>query len=813
MFDDIIWDGVAAAGAKVAIMYSNSADTWGSPVTTSQGAAKRTLYVMLRHLGLATDVVTEEDAVAGHLNHYGALFVVDAQISEAAVAGIGAWAKAGGQAFVTSGGGLLNEFNHSNSAMAALIPVTQSGVWTGSKHSRFNATIFYAKQDLAFVEKLDEVTIADDGRHLGVYGEKSVFKFSPRPTDDAHVLGTFGDGSPAVVNISVGSHGGGVTYAGFHLGLSYFRPSLPLRPVDRSPSMKSLTNLVPTDFDVGARRLAEVALRTPATRDARTVLVDNPLVEVGLVTRHSNGVWNGTAMPMVDWSATEGNGSGTGYTRVVVTLPNSSAVPFTTATLASCGKGKACRGFIQGNTTRPGYLRLNRTNATFSVDLDIADAIILRTDDAHATVQTGKTMAAFPLAGVQCLNGQAPVVWVNASAQVKDWVVQIGSQSITTSFCISEKTCALFATPPTGPPPPPPGPMAVSNAGPQSSDCTINPTFCKFNQAQISDCTMDLLLGDNDETMAAETNGSVTAHFQGQKLLKASLAKLAELGLSAAERVLLNGVGWGGTSVILNADSVGAQLKTLAPGLKDYRAVAADAIHPKRFHLLWSDHDGPGGNIGGQPYDALTGWLEAHTKLSKPDAALEPGCKARNPQAPWLCLYVNETLPFVTTPIYLVNQMASIWDTFCNIDGVETDDALQISCTPHGDFAIMEWHYCFQYVNHGRPRTCTAPQIMYVVRPFQEQYINETKAAGLMNRSGNGAFMHSCHSGGYWVSADGPKGEWNMISVGNVTMQQAVSAWWDKPTSAPSTFIADCFWTDNAPFICNPVCSTLPGPY
>jgi hypothetical protein len=106
---------------------------------------------------------------------------------------------------------------------------------------------------------------------------------------------------------------------------------------------------------------------------------------------------------------------------------------------------------------------------------------------------------------------------------------------------------------------------------------------------------------------------------------------------------------------------------------------------------------------------------------------------------------------------------------------VETDDALQISCTPHGDFAIMEWHYCFQYVNHGRPRTCTAPQIMYVVRPFQEQYIDETLASGLMNRTGNGAFIHSCHSGGYWVSADGPKGEWNMISVDNVTMQQAVS--------------------------------------
>ena len=240
------------------------------------------------------------------------------------------------------------------------------------------------------------------------------------------------------------------------------------------------------------------------------------------------------------------------------------------------------------------------TSATASLCAATTVAVVELLPIIPSVLAQSLTMAAFPLAGVQCLNGQAPVVWVNASAQVKDWVVQIGSQSITTSFCISEKTCALFAAPPAGPPPPPPGPMAVSNAGPQSDSCTINPTFCKFNQAQISDCTMDLLLGDNDETMAAETNGSVTAHFQGQKLLKASLAKLAELGLSAAERVLLNGVGWGGTSVILNADSVGAQLKTLAPGLKDYRAVAADAIHPKRDHLLWSDHDGPGGNIGGK---------------------------------------------------------------------------------------------------------------------------------------------------------------------------------------------------------------------
>ena len=78
----------------------------------------------------------------------------------------------------------------------------------------------------------------------------------------------------------------------------------------------------------------------------------------------------------------------------------------------------------------------------------------------------------------------------------------------------------------------------------------------------------------------------------------------------------------------------------------------------------------------------------------------------------------------------------------------------------------MEWHYCFQYVNHGRPRHCIGPQITYVIKPLQEQYVNETIASGFLARPGNGAYFHSCHSGGYWVSAGNAKlGEWNMISV------------------------------------------------
>eukprot|EP01043_Picozoa_sp_COSAG02_P019910 COSAG02_NODE_971_length_15551_cov_4.415157_4_plen_204_part_00 len=190
--------------------------------------------------------------------------MVDAQISEAAAAALGAWATAGGQVFMTAGAGLLNEYNLTNAAMAALLPITQSGIWTGTVDSGRNATIFYAKQDLPYAEKLDEVTVLArldaDAYSLDVFGDKSIFTFAPKPTDQAHVLGVFSDGTPAVVNISLGAHGGGITYAGFHLGLSYFHPAMPIRPVDRTPSIKSLTNFVPTDFNTGV--LALTRLRT-----------------------------------------------------------------------------------------------------------------------------------------------------------------------------------------------------------------------------------------------------------------------------------------------------------------------------------------------------------------------------------------------------------------------------------------------------------------------------------------------------------------------------------------------------------------------
>ena len=116
----------------------------------------------------------------------------------------------------------------------------------------------------------------------------------------------------------------------------------------------------------------------------------------------------------------------------------------------------------------------------------------------------------------------------------------------------------------------------------QDLNCTRNPTFCTAAFAQISTCTRDMLLGDAAVVIPQRWNGtaavniSTTIHLKGQALLRASLKKLGELGLSGAEHVLLTGETHAGTTAALIADSVAAQLKTIAPQLKAVKVLPAD---------------------------------------------------------------------------------------------------------------------------------------------------------------------------------------------------------------------------------------------
>ena len=169
-------------------------------------------------------------------------------------------------------------------------------------------------------------------------------------------------------------------------------------------------------------------------------------------------------------------------------------------------------------------------------------------------------------------------------------MITLGNVSPTLSICVTPGNCAFFAQPPAGTAPAPaPIPLAQ---GPQSQNCSINPTWCHANQASIEMCGFDLGLGNTTTVFsgtsqpAGKNLSGTTLTFAGRKNLAAAITKMGALGLSKATSVLLTGVAFDGTAVILNADFIGQQLKEIAPKLTKYKALPVDAIHPRFGSLL-----------------------------------------------------------------------------------------------------------------------------------------------------------------------------------------------------------------------------------
>jgi hypothetical protein len=114
--------------------FSTAADAWegdsGGPCIYLAGsntdchvfkAAKRALYITLRHQHLTVDVLNEQDVAEGRLTKYARLYVTDPHVSLAATVAIAGWVERGGTLFATASAGLYDEGNARNAPMAALL--------------------------------------------------------------------------------------------------------------------------------------------------------------------------------------------------------------------------------------------------------------------------------------------------------------------------------------------------------------------------------------------------------------------------------------------------------------------------------------------------------------------------------------------------------------------------------------------------------------------------------------------------------------------------------------------------------------------
>ncbi len=336
LFEDIMQDG-RVRPATTGLWFSETADIWGDNYG-SFAAAKRALYIAIRHQQIPLDFVVEEDALDGTLKQYKTLYLTDKHVSRAASRAIAKWVKAGGILFATAGAGMWDELDQPNRIMRLLCGIDQIGLDVPK-----GKQVGFIKQDLPFVEPIARVTVQGGATWPIERAElltcHAIGVRSRIILKGAEVLGTFQGRAPAITGKKSGK--GTAYYCAFLPGLAYFAPAIPLRPVDRGSTDDAMAHFIPTAFD----RTAAYLIAMPAGGSQLPVVCSEPLVEATVIeSKH------GTLIPLVNWSK--------GPVKDLTVTVNLK-VPTRKAVLASGGKVKV-------------------EKRVFTLDLDVADALILR---------------------------------------------------------------------------------------------------------------------------------------------------------------------------------------------------------------------------------------------------------------------------------------------------------------------------------------------------------------------------------------------------------------------------------------------------
>ena len=254
--------------------------------------------------------------------------------------------------------GMLNEFNQTNTALAALYgfgPHDPFAILGSHQAGPGSGEISFVKQDLQYAKPLDTVTVAaaaasnaDSGPPLLALGEKAVLKLAATPST-SETLANFKDHSPALYRKAHGK--GTAVVAAFHLGLAYFRPALPKRPVSRGSTDETFNHFVPTAFGVAARSLIETSTSHIAALQPVLATPERRL-DIMVIAAAARG----TVITVVNWSDS--------LVIKGLELVLQFECTFNKATLASGGT-------VQASKTADGKTKL-------TLDLGVADAVILR---------------------------------------------------------------------------------------------------------------------------------------------------------------------------------------------------------------------------------------------------------------------------------------------------------------------------------------------------------------------------------------------------------------------------------------------------
>ena len=299
------------------------------------------------------------------------------------------------------------------------------------------------------------------------------------------------------------------------------------------------------------------------------------------------------------------------------------------------------------------------------------------------------------------------------------------------------------------------------------SSSLVNPLFAHSAKIHIGYCDGGSYSGHLEHPIWVDDQGKVVIHLKGRYILDAIYdTLLTDFGMTYAKEVIISGASAGGVAVYLHADYLSTKITNHAMMTQKQINGSPAAATPPRVTAV--------ADAGFFPdLPSITGDY-LYTPLYKSifnlhhmrDSVNQDCIDYYSPhKEEWKCFMAQYTLPFIKTPLYIVNSMSDSW---------VTQNIMGIYCNPSMD-----------------TNTCTEEELAFF-DTFRQEILNIPQLKQYISKSTSGLWLCEC-----WAhSVLNFDNYWLLTEVQGSNIRKSFNNWYLGKN--PETWIAiDGQWGSN----------------
>ena len=267
--------------------------------------------------------------------------------------------------------------------------------------------------------------------------------------------------------------------------------------------------------------------------------------------------------------------------------------------------------------------------------------------------------------------------------------------------------------------------LAEESEGFLSSQVKYNPEFYNWSSVFVPYCDGASFTGDREKPL--EYN-SKPIYFRGRRILDAVLDELLRRGMDKASEIIVSGSSAGALSAMIHSDYIRTRVRRASNASV---RVLADA----GFFLDEPSFDGT---------KTMRHIFQQTYTLHNSSAGLHDEClHAQKPKRKYRCFFPQYSLPFVTTPVFLVNSLYDSW---------QIGSLSNVSCICDFD-------------------ACSSAEKSFIEK-FRKKTLNALRS--VFDLKETAVFADACLLHSQCPLDD----RWTKVQVGNVTIAQAFVDWY-----------------------------------